>query len=100
MIEDATCEPCQECQEDVLNALYKCPKLMGFWKEKPKWQTNYFHKCKSSFDIMEFLIAENWDPALFSVTAWVLWNRRNNLRLGKPTVVLSQVLKQAKKRLQ
>ena len=100
MIEDATCEPCQECQEDVLHALYKCPKLMEFWKENPKWQTNYIHKCKSFFDIMEFLIAENWDPALFSMIAWALWNRRNNLRLGKPTVVLSQVLKQAKKRLQ
>ena len=49
---------------------------------------------------MEFLIAENRDPALFSMTTWVLWNRRNNLRLGKPTVVLSWVLKQANERLQ
>ena len=99
VIEDATCDLCHECQEDVLHA-YKCPKLMEFWKENPKWQTNYIHKCKSFFDIMEFLIVENRDPALFSMTAWVLWNRRNNLCLGKPIVVLSQVLKEAKERLQ
>ena len=48
---------------------------------------------------MEFLTTENRDTALFSITAWSLWNRRNNLRLGKATVVLSQVLKQSKERM-
>ena len=48
---------------------------------------------------MEFLTTENRDTTLFSITAWSLWNRRNNLRLGKATVVLSQVLKQSKERM-
>ena len=70
------------------------PKADGVLERKSK-MANYLYS-----QMQKFLIVENRDPALFSMTAWVLWNRRNNLRLGKPTVVLSQVLKEAKERLQ
>ena len=36
------------------------------------------------------------DPELFSSVAWTLWNRRNNIRLGKPSVPLEQVLNKAR----
>ena len=34
----------------------------------------------------------NKEPELFAVVIWTLWNRRNNLRLGKPTLPLDKVL--------
>ncbi|XP_075665404.1 uncharacterized protein LOC142635076 [Castanea sativa] len=38
------------------------------------------------------------DPALFSLVLWNLWNRRNNLRLGKPTLPLDKVLEHSQER--
>ncbi|XP_030939840.1 uncharacterized protein LOC115964723 [Quercus lobata] len=34
----------------------------------------------------------NREPELFVVVLWTLWNRRNNLHLGKPTLSLGQVV--------
>ncbi|KAL0015723.1 hypothetical protein SO802_002792 [Lithocarpus litseifolius] len=34
----------------------------------------------------------NTDPDLFAVVLWTLWNRRNNLHLGKPALPLGQVV--------
>lgn len=48
---------------------------------------------------MAFIFTEARNPTLFSMTVWTLWNRRNNLRLGKATISLSQLLDQAKDRL-
>lgn len=48
---------------------------------------------------MAFIFTEARNPTLFSMTVWALWNRRNNLRLGKATISLSQLLDQAKDRL-
>nr|POE46685.1 hypothetical protein CFP56_65723 [Quercus suber] len=42
---------------------------------------------------------KNRDPALFSMVVWALWNRRNNLRLGKTCGTLGQLLSQANDRL-
>lgn len=50
-------------------------------------------------DILGCVFTENRDPALFSMVTWALWTRQNNLRLGKPTVTLDQLLHQAKDRL-
>lgn len=43
--------------------------------------------------------ADNRDPVLFSMVAWEIWNRRNNLRLEKPAIPLDELLSQTKERL-
>lgn len=45
---------------------------------------------------MFVICAENRDLELFSSVAWALWNRRNNLRLGKPSIPLEQLLDRAR----
>ena len=47
---------------------------------------------------MGFVFAKNRDPTLFSMATWAIWNRRNNLRLRKSTL-LSELLPQSKERL-
>ena len=44
---------------------------------------------------MFIVCADGRDPELFSSVAWTLWNRRNNIRLGKPSIPLEQVLNRA-----
>ena len=38
------------------------------------------------------ILTENRDPAFFFMVVWALWNRRNNLRLGKTCGTLGQLL--------
>jgi len=45
------------------------------------------------------IFAENKGPVLFAMVTWVVWNRQNNLRLGKIDCQLDQLLKQARERL-
>ena len=48
--------------------------------------------CSSFTNIFEFIFAGNREPDLFTAVLWTLWNRRNNLRLGKPALSLGQVV--------
>nr|POE60971.1 hypothetical protein CFP56_74192 [Quercus suber] len=41
----------------------------------------------------------NRESDLFAAVLWTLWNRRNNLRLGKPALSLNQVVEFAQDRL-
>ena len=48
---------------------------------------------RSSFtDIFELIFAGNKDPNLIAAMLWTIWNRRNNLRLGKLAIPLGQVI--------
>lgn len=53
----------------------------------------------SFIDIMSSILAEDKNPALFSMVVWTIWNQRNNSRLGKPTTSIPQLLEQARDRL-
>nr|POE68233.1 hypothetical protein CFP56_26128 [Quercus suber] len=41
----------------------------------------------------------NRDPNLFVAMLWTIWNRRNNLRLGKSAIPLGQVITFAQDRI-
>ncbi|KAK9993402.1 hypothetical protein SO802_023105 [Lithocarpus litseifolius] len=60
-------------------------------KEKAKLTQWLAFLCSSSTD--------NRDPPLFSMVEWAIWNRRNNLRLGKPAAPLNELLSQSQDRL-
>ncbi|KAK9993813.1 hypothetical protein SO802_023516 [Lithocarpus litseifolius] len=93
------CEMCKPYSEDIAHALYHCPKLENFWQNIPLWSHSTIRQSTSFSDIMFVICAENRDPELFSSVAWTLWNRRNNLRLGKPSIHLEQLLDRARERL-
>ena len=44
------------------------------------------------------ILAEKNEPELFGWVVWDLWNQRNNLRLGKSTYTLSQLLEKVVER--
>ena len=47
-------------------------------------------------DLLGTVFAENREPAFFAMVVWALWNRRNNLRLGKKAEPLNILMQQAK----
>ena len=87
VIPDALCEVCKTHHEDIIHALYLCPLLSDIWD------------CSNFIELMGCIFAENRDPYLFAMVCWALWNPRNNLRLGKNSCTLDQILQQAKMRL-
>ena len=93
------CESCQQANEDVCHALFHCPKLSDLWNKVPLWNHVSLRQAATFIDLIGCVFAENRDSALFSMVIWDLWNRRNNLKLGKAVISLDQVLHQAKDRL-
>nr|POF27425.1 hypothetical protein CFP56_51498 [Quercus suber] len=49
--------------------------------------------------IWSLQVPNNRNPDLFSVVAWAIWNRRNNLRLGKVAASLDELLAQSLDRI-
>ncbi|XP_030923317.1 uncharacterized protein LOC115950221 [Quercus lobata] len=92
-------DACKLHQEDVVHALFRCPTLQSVWRSRTQWNHSTLQACSSFTDIFEFIFVGNKEPDLFAVVLWTLWNRRNNLRLGKPTLSLGQVVDFAQDRI-
>ena len=43
-------------------------------------------------DLLGTVFAENRESAFFAMVVWDLWNRRNNLRLGKKAEPLNHLM--------
>ena len=99
VIDDNLCEQCKDQREDVIHALYHCPKLRGMWSAVQFWNHGCLKQATSFIDLIGSVFADNRDPTLFSMVAWAIWNRRNNLRLGKPATPLNELVTQAQDRL-
>nr|POE87088.1 putative ribonuclease h protein [Quercus suber] len=99
IITEGCCDVCKLHQEDVVHALFLYPALQLVWRPRAQWNHSTLQACSSFTDIFELIFASNREPDLFAVVLWTLWNRRNNLRLGKPALSLSQVVKFAQDRL-
>ena len=82
-----------------MHALLHCPDLKPLWCTWPEWNHGTLHACSSFIDVFDFIFARNKELELFAVVIWTLWNRRNNLRLGKLALPLDKVLEFAQERL-
>ena len=76
----------------MVHALFRCPALQPVWRSRTQWNHNTLQACFSFTDIFELIFAGNRELELFAAVLWTLWNRRNNLRLGKPALPLGQVV--------
>ena len=95
---DGLCDICRVHQEDMVHALYGCLMLSSLWSQTPIWNHEALNGSKNFTDVMGFVFAGNKDPELFSLVIWNLWNRRNNLRLGKTALPLDKITEHARER--
>ena len=65
----------------------------------PQWSHDNLKQAVTFIDLLGIVFAENREPAFFAMVVWALWNRRNNLRLGKKAESLTHLMQQAKQRL-
>nr|POE88997.1 hypothetical protein CFP56_51881 [Quercus suber] len=99
IINEVRCEHCKEQKEDVIHALYQCPKLQDLWSKNERWNHSSLKQATSFIDLIGYVFADNRNPDLFSMVAWAIWNRRNNLRLGKVAASLDELLSQSLDRI-
>ena len=100
VITNDKCNQCKTMTEDIHHALYLCLMLTKLWQSIPLWNHHSLKQCSNFIDLLECIFADNRDPTLFSMVAWTLWNRRNNLCLAKGMVSLGKLLQHAKDRIQ
>lgn len=81
--------------QEVRLALYCCPVLESMWRQIPMWNHD---TLRGSTDLADFVFVGNKDPELFSLVIWNLWNRCNNLRLGKLFLPLDKILEHSRER--
>nr|POF21755.1 hypothetical protein CFP56_71505 [Quercus suber] len=83
---------CKQHEEDTLHALYHCPELQSLWMTTPSWNQDTLKQKTCFIDFIVSVFAGLKETELLMVVLWNLWKRRNNLRLGKPTIPLNKVL--------
>ena len=95
---DSLCDICRVHQEDTVHALFYCPVLSSLWSQTSIWNHEALKGSRNFTDIMGFVFTGNKEPKLFSIVIWNLWNRHNNLRLGKTTLPLDKITEHARER--
>ena len=96
IVSDNLCEICKQREEDILHALYPCPELQSLWSTTPSWNQDTLKQSTCFTDFIVSIFVGLKELELFMVVLWNLWKRRNNLRLGKPTIPLNKVLEHSR----
>ena len=92
VIAESVCDNCNQQEVDTAHALYHCSNLDNLWTSIPQWNHSNLKQSVSFIEMLGFVFAKNRNPELFISVIWAVWNRCNNLRLGKPVIPLSQLL--------
>ena len=56
------------------------------------WNHEALKGSRMFTNLIEFVFTGNRNSKLFSLVIWNLWNRRNNLQLGKASLPLDKIL--------
>ena len=101
IVSSTCCNTCNTHPEDILHVVWGCTEVANMWKElswahlsvspPPGEFTNLF----SSF----LQVSKDYRVEIFSIVAWMLWTRRNSIRLGRPTRPLNQIFHEARRLL-
>ena len=96
VLQEANCDHCQSHSEDVLHALWLCPCLTEVWEANIGWS---FRNSDRWVDFQKLILhveEAGLDLELFSMIVWLLWQRRNHIRVETSTISLSQIVTRAR----
>lgn len=91
------CELCKTAPKDTFHALWACSKPEEVWNML-SWTQSATHTHPLSFNNLLdcFLqVQEDFRKEFFIMVAWTIWNRRNALKFGHPTVSVDYVVPRA-----
>nr|POE91849.1 putative ribonuclease h protein [Quercus suber] len=100
ILTDSMCPECMNQPEDTMHALWSCPKLQDMWKVNFNKLVTDTSSCSSFDEILECASKGKSSFDLFAMLVSEVWQRRNRVRVGEPTVLLSQINSKAFSALQ
>ena len=100
MLQEEICDHCKAHSEDVGHALWLCPCLNEVWEADTGWN----FKNTGRWDDFQKLILHvdeiKLDLDLLAMIVWLLWHRRNQIRVGNVATSLGQIVASARQQLQ
>ncbi|KAK9993781.1 hypothetical protein SO802_023484 [Lithocarpus litseifolius] len=88
------CNICKTHPEDILHVVWGCTEVANLWKALT-WAQHAVSPPPGDFTNLfsSFLqVRDDYGVEFFAITSWLLWNRRNAIRLDRSTRPLNQVL--------
>ena len=89
VLQEEICDHCKVHSEDMVHALWLCPCLNEIWEANTSWN----FKNTSRWDGFQKLILHvdeiGLDLDLFAMIVWLLWHRKNHIRVGNAATSLS-----------
>ena len=100
MLQEEICDHCKAHSEDVVHALWLCPCLNEVWEADTGW--NFRNTgCWDDFQKLILHVDEiELDLDLLAMIVWILWHRRNQIRVGNVATSLGQIVASARQQLQ
>ena len=96
----AVCALCKNHEEDTLHAIWSYGEIACIWNS-----VTWFHQAVTSpapppSDFIDLLsrflqVKDEFNAEIFSITAWLLWNRRNAQHFGRPMHPLGHLFSMA-----
>ena len=93
IVNSEVCELCNEGQEDVIHALWKCRVVENVWSCH-SWAQQAANPPPLTFcDLFDRFVqvTDDFGKEFFAIAAWCLWNRRNALHFGCQVQPISNI---------
>ena len=97
---NASCIHCKSGKKTSLHALWLCPLVKEVWGSRFALLPSQFYRVHNYAELLHLFFSSNFDIELFAMTSWVIWSRRNKLRVGEMAVSINRVAEEARKQLQ
>ncbi|XP_075673362.1 uncharacterized protein LOC142642791 [Castanea sativa] len=102
IVQNVSCNLCNDHPEDVLHAVWFCKEISSVWDS-----LDWFHQLVTAPPVcFRDLLArflhyrEEYRAEIFVIVAWLLWNRRNALHFGRPALPVATICGKAGSYLQ
>nr|POE65578.1 hypothetical protein CFP56_57457 [Quercus suber] len=86
--------------EDVVHALWLCPCLNEVWEADTGWNFRNTGRWDDFQKLILHVEEAGLDLDLFAMIVWLLWHRRNQIRVGNSVTSLGQIVASARQQLQ
>ena len=85
--------------ESALHAFWTWSKLDVVWEEEPFRRCRRRHTFMDFKELLSWLITNDHNLELFSTSVWLIWTKRNQVRLSQPNISVHQIPSSAKERV-
>ena len=92
------CWGCKSESEDTVHALWKCSSLFVLWEPNGVLKKLLRYNV-SSFADLWMMVLDNrhcLDVNLLAIIFWMIWSRRNSVRLGEAAIEIRKIRQQAR----